>query len=525
MKNMILILLYSLLVFILPASEDWGKSADRLTREEMQSVIEFLGHDLLEGRAPGTRGGDLAERYMLSLFKTLGLKPGAANGYMQPFTLKGFQTQSLTITTGTHILRFPDDIVGDWTEEVNHFEFEGDAVFLGFGIRTDIWPWDDYKTTDLKDKILIIRVNDPGMYLPNVFEGKTLTYFGRWRYKIEQAMKSGARGILMIHTDETAGYGWPVVKNSWAKENLYLESALQTNLKFRGWIREEVLQRILLDKGIKLEDLYRKSLKPAFKPTSLPIRLKFAGVSKYRDTHARNVIATIPGKTSKEIVISAHIDHLGIESNGKGDTVFNGAIDNGAAVAAMIATAKILQEHAADLHYSYTFLACHAEEQGLLGSEYFVANRDRSNIVANINFESSPVWEEAKSIFAVGARYSTLEEVIKESATRMGLSYTEFSLGNQGFFYRSDQFPFAQFGIPSVWLSAGEDFASGKKHIGEFFVGGNYHTVKDEFNPEWPLDSLRQTVKLAILVIQKLDQEHLIPTWKGRLTFPTGKTR
>jgi Zn-dependent M28 family amino/carboxypeptidase len=186
----------------------------------------------------------------------------------------------------------------------------------------------------------------------------------------------------------------------------------------------------------------------------------------------------------------------------------------------MALVAKIVAESGITPYYGLTFLACQAEEEGLLGSQYYVANEECGRIVTNINFESTPVWEQSPDVFAVGARYSTLEDMVQKIAVAQGWAYNEFSLSDQGFFYRSDQFPFAHFNIPAVWLSAGENTASGRNKLGEFFKGGDYHTVKDEFNPEWELAGLRQTIKLALLLIEQLNLERQAPRWKTRLTFP-----
>ena len=503
------------LLILLLSGGDLADRAAKLTKEQMQSVIEFLGGDALEGRAPGTRGGELAENYMLSLFKFLGLKTR-----FQPFTLKGYQTRELTVESGRTRLANIQDVVGNYVRDEKAFSLEGEVVFAGFGIRTPIWSWDDYKKFDCRGKILIVRVNDPGLYLPQIFEGNVLTYFGRWSYKIEEAAKAGAAAILLIHTTPTAGYDWNVVKNSWGGESLYLPSSLRNDLKFRGWIREESLVAILKEKSIRLENLYRQSLQRKFRPVNLGIRIKIMGTNEFRQLETRNVIGEMPGQTKKNIVISAHIDHLGRNEKLAGDQIFNGAIDNSSAVAAMAMVAKIYAEAGITPHYGLTFLACQAEEEGLLGSQYYVANEDRSRMVANINFESTPVWEQSPDVFAVGARYSTLEDLLRKIAAAQGWAYSEFSLSDQGFFYRSDQFPFAHSNIPAVWLSAGENAASGRNKIGEFFKGGDYHTVKDEFNPEWELSGLRQTVKLALLLIEQLNLERQAPRWKTRLTFP-----
>jgi Zn-dependent M28 family amino/carboxypeptidase len=495
---------------------------NNLSKAEMQSIIEFLGHDLLEGRAPGARGGDLAELYIQSLCKFINLEPGFANGYLQPFKLKGFVLNELTMNAAGIDLNYPEDIVGSFPREENQFQLEAGAVFVGFGITTPLWDWDDFKNVDVKNKIIIARVNDPGMFIPGIFEGKVLTLFGRWMYHVEEAARRGAAGILMIHTDESAGYDWNVVKNSWSGEEPYLEKDLENNLKLRAWIKESCLRKILAAKKIDLDKLYAQSLKRNFKPVDLGFTIKVQGKNSFRDLMNNNVVAVIPGQTEKKIVISAHIDHLGMSpsKDGNGMNIFNGAIDNGSAVAALMLTAKILKEFQKDLYYTVVVLACNAEESGLLGSKYYVRTAsDRGNIIANINFESTPVWGKTSDFMAIGGQFSTLEDMLKSILEKEGLTYSYFSLVDQGFFYRSDQFSFARYNIPAIWISAGENDDSGEKKYTRFWKT-DYHTVRDDFNPQWELEGLKQTVKMAVLLIDHLNKTKEIPKWKNKLTFP-----
>lgn len=498
-----------------------AEQADNLTRPKLQSVLEFIGSDLFEGRAPGTRGGDLAEEYIKSLFKLLGLSPGTKNGYLQPFVLKGFTLSELEVKISGNRLEYLNEIVGTYTGPERNFSLTGDAIFVGFGITAAAWDWDDYKDADVRDKIVITRVNDPGMFQDDIFEGKVLTYFGRWTYHIEEAARRGAAGILLIHTNESAGYGWDVVKNSWSGEELYLESDPTNRLRFRGWVKESSLTNILSANNIDLNNLYAASQKKGFKPVDLGFKIGFRGLNKFRKVINNNVIGEIPGKSNKKIVLSAHIDHLGMNKN-RGDNIFNGAIDNGSAVAAMVLAAEILKDHENELDYTITVLACNAEEAGLLGSRYFIRNTDRENIIANINFESTPVWKRAKSIMGIGARFSTFEDIIQQIAAQQELGYSYFSLSNQGLFFRSDQFSFARYGIPSVWISAGEEEIDGSRNYTRFW-SNDYHTVRDEFNPAWELEGLKQTIRFTMLLINHLNKGKIKLRWKDNLSFPIEK--
>lgn len=501
------------------SKQSLAERTDHISKVELQSITELLGNDLYEGRAPGTRGGDLTEMYIRSLFKFMDLKPGNDSSYFQPFNMKGFSNKGFTVSAGGEQLKYMDDVVGTFSVPEEKVSLNAEAVFVGFGIKTELWDWDDYKNVDVKDKIIITRVNDPGINNPDIFEGKTLTYFGRWTYHIEEAARRGAAGILLIHTDETAGYDWNVVKNSWSGEELFIDSDLENNLKFRGWIKESSLGKVLEANGIKLADLYNDVDSRNFQPSDMGFKIKIEGGNNYRDVEVRNVVAEIQGKTDKRIVLSAHIDHLGIDHFKEGDNIYNGAIDNGSAIGAMLLTAKILKEHQDELHYSITVLACTAEESGLLGSKFYARNTDRESIVANINFESTPVWETSTSLMGIGARFSGFEEMITELADRDGLGYSSFSLSNQGLFYRSDQFSFARYGIPSVWISAGEEEISGERNYTVFW-GKEYHTVKDEYNPDWNLEGMRQTVKYALLLIDEINKTRRPPEMKKEVPFP-----
>jgi len=332
--------------------------AGQVSRAEMESLAELLGHDLYEGRAPGTRGGDLAQVTMQGLFKFMDLEPGAAGSYFQPFVMKGFSTYEMDLTVNGTSLNYPEEIVGNFTLEKEEAKLLGEAVFVGFGITTELWDWDDYKDSDVRDRIIITRVNDPGMVNPEIFEGNTLTFFGRWTYHIEEAARRSAAGILLIHTDESVGYDWNVVQNN-----------------------------------------------------------------------------------------------------------------------------------------------------------------DRSTIVANINFESTPVWGKSVIVMGIGARFSGFEPHIRKLAQRDGLEYSTFSLGNQGLFYRSDQFSFARYGIPSVWISAGEDEVSGTASYTGFW-GGDYHTVDDEFSPDWSLEQMHLTIRYALLLVDHINRTRTPPQLNQELPFP-----
>lgn len=521
-KNIVPPLFFAAIMSIVFSCGEGISEKPEVSTGEIRSVIEFLSQDHLEGRAPGTRGGEIAEEYMKSIFGILGIGPYRGE-YFQEFELAGFRIDSLSAEIGGLRLARGEDIVGTCVRGSGDFGISGEVVFAGFGITCATWGWDDYGDTSVKDKILIVRVNEPGRDDPDLFEDFDLTYYGRWTYKIEEAERRGAKAIILIHTDDSAGYGWHVVQNSWGGEEIYLPSTLDNNLDFRGWIREAKLREILEARNISLDELYTESEKRGFRPVKLGLFGEISGSASSRNFKTRNVVGYIEGSDEslkdKAIVLSAHIDHLGMNTSLKGDSVFNGAIDNGSAVAAMVATAKACQEMGGALRYPVIVLACQAEEAGLLGSRYFAESLDPSRGLVNINFESTPVWGRSRDFFGVGAKYSDIEDIMKKVLRRRGLEYSYFSMTDAGFFYRNDQFSFARRGMPSVWVSAGEDFESGVNHIREFFLG-DYHTVDDEFDPEWELESAKQTVEATLDIIDYINEHDPAISFKGRMAFP-----
>jgi len=499
---------------------EWA--TETISRRQMQSIVEFLSLDHLAGRAPGTAGAEIAERYIVSLMKLWDIEPYGED-YFQEFSLTGLTVSAMDIRLGGHALSFPDEAAGGFAETQQAVSVTAPLVFAGYGIVADDWQWNDYPPDSVRGKIVLVRVNDPHPEDPDKFEGPAMTYYGRWTYKIEEAARQGAAGILLIHTTESAGYGWHVVRNSWTGERLYLSQTLPSTLRFRGWIREEILRQRLAAAGVALDDLYRRSVTPGFAPVDLPITLTVSGEHSAREFQTRNVVGFIPAAHTADrneaIALSAHIDHLGVNPTLTGDQIFNGAVDNAAAVAAMMLSAKILKANQSSLRYPVIVLACEAEEAGLLGSQHFVESLAPGAVKTNINFESTPVGETARDIFAVGAGYSSLEECLQPVLQARALAYSRFSMVQHGWFYRSDQFSFARKGIPAIWLSAGEDYPSGKNWLRDFFEG-DYHTPDDEFDPAWDMGATIQTVHITIALIEYLNRVQPTLHWKARLPFP-----
>src|SRR5437899_2415057 len=349
----------------------------------MDAHLRFLASDLLEGRAPATRGGRLAAEYIAAQFQALGLQPAGANGtYFQPVALVGM-TPAPTLSWGkaggaSDTLAYRDAFVA-WGERPEaDLAASGEVVFVGYGIRAPEWQWDDYKGADLHGKVLLMLVNDPGLVDSTVFLGKILTYYGRWTYKLEEAARQGAAGAILVHTTESATYPWEVVRGSWSVEQFKLDQPAAQSLAFAGWVTADAAQAALARAGLSLDSLTRTAARRDFRPVATGLHVAVNIVSGVRRVSSENVVAKLPGSDptlAKQVVLfTAHWDHKGIGPVIHGDSIYNGAEDNASGVAALLAAAQALTQVAPRPRRTLLFVATTAEESGLLGSEAYVAS-------------------------------------------------------------------------------------------------------------------------------------------------------
>src|SRR6266852_5369343 len=330
----------------------------------MDAHLRFLASDLLEGRAPATRGGRLAAEYIAAQFQALGLEPAGANGtYFQPVALVGMTPQP-TLVLGDS-LAYRDQFVA-WAERPEaDISTTSDVVFVGYGIRAPEWQWDDYKGADLRGKVLLMLVNDPGLVDSTVFLGKILTYYGRWTYKLEEAARQGAAGAIVIHTTESATYPWEVVRGSWSVEQFKLDQPHSPSIAFAGWVTEANARTALSKAGLNLDSLTRTAARRDFRPIPTGITASVGVHSALRRVESENVVARLPGRdprlASQAVLITAHWDHKGIGPAIRGDSIYNGAEDNASGVAAILGAAKALMQLPRTAR-SIWFVATTAEE-------------------------------------------------------------------------------------------------------------------------------------------------------------------
>ena len=516
-----------------------------LNEDAIRARIKFLSSDLLEGRGTGARGGELAASYIASQMEALGLKGAGANGsFFQPAALVGVKADPNTKLTvsgrnGKESFKFADDYVaftGAQTEEV---DVDADMVFVGYGIDAPGQRWNDYKggPADYRGKILVMLVNDPPATTdePNLFGGKTLTYYGRWTYKYEEGARRGAAGVILVHTDQSAGYPWSVVRTSngsWRFDIARTAGDDTPFLKFRSWATDETARKIMKLAGQDLDDLRAKATSRDFQPVALNLKGKINLKSEVKRVEAPNVVGILPGSDPKlrdeYVVYSAHWDHFGIGAPDKtGDTIYNGALDNATGDACVLAIAEALSKLPAGQRprRSSLFLFTTAEEQGLIGSEWYTRHPlvPLGKTAADVNLDSMNVLGRTNDFIPLGAERSSLKAVVEAVARERGMRVSPDARPEQGSFYRSDHFPFAKVGVPSISLKEGNDYVGHTKEWGaEQFKAYNtahYHQPSDEYSDSWDFRGMLQETEIAMAIGMRIANDPAMPRFNPNDEF------
>lgn len=511
-------------------------AAQQINETTLRSHIQFLADDLLEGRAPGTRGGQLGERYIATQFELLGLKPGAkaADGspsWYQRFDILGVTSnvpKIMTFKNGAKALdlKFWDDFIAFTGEQkptvgVN----DAEIVFVGYGIEAPEQRWDDYKGVDVAGKILLMINNDPSND-PKLFAGKTRLYYGRWTYKYEIAARKGAAGAIIIHTVPSAGYKFQVVQTSWTGEQFELpQRANAPTVKIKAWTTAEASQKIVQLAGKNLDELRAKAERRDFKPVPLGVTLSLEMTNSIRSLKTANVVGVLPGRDpvlGKEYVVySAHHDHLGVGTPANGDSIYNGAADNASGTAAILAIAEAFARMPADQkpRRSIMFAAVAAEESGLLGSQKFCVDPPIAPgyMAANINIDGLNLIGRTKDLAIVGVGKSSMDQVVKDIAAWQGRVVEGDQFPDKGFFYRSDQFNFAKIGVPATYCDPGTEVIGkpagwGKEQV-EKWEATKYHQPSDEYEDSWNFAGAVEDTQLMFLVGLKVANAEQMPTW------------
>jgi len=497
----------------------------------LRADVKFLASDLLEGRAPATRGGKLAADYIAAQFQALGLQPAGPNGsYFQPVALVGMTPQP-TLTWGRagqlDSLTYREQFVA-WAERPEaDIASEGEVVFVGYGIRAPEWQWDDYKGMDLRGKVLLMMVNDPGLTDSTIFLGKILTYYGRWTYKLEEAARQGAAGAILIHTTESATYPWEVVRGSWSVEQFKLDQPHSPSIAFAGWVADGSARTFLAKAGLNLDSLTRSAAKRDFRPVATGLQASVRVHSALRRVQSENVVARLPGRDARRaneaVLITSHWDHKGIGPLIRGDSIYNGAEDNASGIAATLAVAKALTQLPRTAR-SIVFVATTAEESGLLGSEAYVQQPliPLARTAAVLNIDVTNVRGATRDIGARGVDRSSLGAMFEAAARAESLT-VENEPDLRGTFFRSDHFPFARAGVPALSIYAGDDFVGRPKGWGEeqenVYNQQRYHQPSDEYQPSFRYAGVAQEVRVIVRIARAIANDPNMPRWLSTSEF------
>ena len=513
----------------------------RFDSAKLRERVIRLSADDFEGRGPGTEGGKKAAQYIADQMKIAGIAPANKGSYFQNVPLVGVKadpTAKLEVSGkgGSKSFNFGDDFVASTGAQTANVSLNSELVFVGYGIDAPLYKWNDYKgpADQFKGKVLVMLVNDPPATKdePNLFGGKALTYYGRWTYKYEEGARRGAAGVLLIHTTDSAGYGWNVVRTSngnWRYEIARTKADKTPILPVKGWVTNDLAEKVFKLAGLDLEKLKKAAQRRDFTPVRVGMTAKLDLKSEVRHLTSPNVVGVVKGsdpKLSKEyVVFSAHWDHLGIgEPDKNGDRIYNGAYDNASGVAAVLGIGEVLamMPRGERPKRSIVIFSPTAEEQGLLGAEYYSTHPlfPLAKTAADINIDGVNFFGKVSDVVPLGADRSTLLDVIKGAAQERSMSVKPDSRPEQGFFYRSDHFPFAKVGVPSVNFQHGDSFIkplSGP--AAEFFrdyTAKYYHQTTDEYHDWWDMTAMIQEAEIALAIGVKVANDrqapHFLPT-------------
>src|SRR5262245_17990349 len=520
-----------------------------ISEDALRAHIKFLSDDRLEGRGTGSKGGETAALYVAEQFEALGLKGAGEKGsFWQPVSLVGVKAHPKTelrinSQNGSETFKFADDFVaftGAQTENVN---VNAEVVFVGYGIDAPEQRWNDYKGTaeDYRGKILVMLVNDPPATKaePDLFGGRRLTYYGRWTYKYEEAARRGAVGAILLHTNESAGYPWSVVRTSngsWRFDLARNASDKTPYLQVRSWMTDDAAHRMMRLAGMNLDDLRKQAASRDFRPVNLNLRASLNLNSEVKRVEAPNVVAILSGRDPKlrddYVVFSAHWDHLGIGPPDKtGDTIYNGALDNATGVASVLEIARVLSNLPLGERprRSILFLIPTAEEQNLLGAEWYARHPlvPIEKTAADINLDSMNILGPTRDFVPLGAERSSLKAIVEAIAKERGLRISPDPRPEQGSFFRSDHFPFAKVGVPSISLKEGDDYVGHSKEWGQQkfkeYNDAHYHQPSDEFHSDWNFQGMIQEADFALAIGRRVADANTMPKFNPNDEFARRK--
>jgi len=509
----------------------------------LSAIDKFISSDDFEGRGPATRAEPKVIDYIVGQYKALGLAPAGDDGGwtqavpMRRFALTGPIALSFTEGGQTKSLAQAEDIAVMTEVPVDHVAIkDAPLVFVGYGVKAPERGWDDFKGVDLHGKIMVVLINDPDFEADKTdgafgkFDGKSMTYYGRWTYKFEEAARQGAAGILIVHETAPAAYGWGVVKNSNTIPQFDIVRADPgaSHPVVQGWVQRPIAVNLFKAAGLDFEAERKAARQADFRP----VELKGASFSanyavKVETITTHNILAKLPGttKAGETVLYSAHWDHLGIGPPDKtGDVIYNGALDNASGVAGMLEIARVFAA-APRTQRTVAFMAVTSEEKGLLGSEYYGLHPifPLATTVANLNLDGAQVAGPAHNIEVQGIPKNTLVDMLEAGAKKQGRYLSTDAHPEQGHFFRADHFSLAKVGVPAITLGGGNDLFNGGVPAGEAaskdFVVNHYHQPSDEWSPSWDWRGAAIDLGLYYDLGCQLANSDIWPSWHADSEF------
>jgi Zn-dependent M28 family amino/carboxypeptidase len=502
--------------------------------EKYKEHVKTLASDEFEGRAPGTPGGEKTKNYIADHFASLGLS-SFGGSYLMPVNLTGINLIvdesyfNLSVNGEMMNVNYRSDVVYGTTRQIEEVAFEdSDLVFVGYGVNAPEYEWNDYKV-DVKGKTVVMLINDPGFELKGTeFNGKAMTYYGRWTYKFEEAARQGAAGVLIIHETAPASYPWGVVENGWSGEQLNLTFADQNldRSALEGWITLDLAEQLFAEMGTSYADMKSLALSKDFQPVTMEgMTLSSKMVNSIRTSDSHNVVGYVEGSEAPEefVLIMGHWDHMGVDTSLEGDQIYNGAVDNATGTAAVMHMAETFAQR--QPKRSVAFIGLTAEESGLLGSAYLVENApfEYRNVIGGLNLDAFPAIGKSKDITIIGYGASELEAVLDKHASVQGKYLAPDKSPEAGYFYRSDHINFAKKGIPMIYADPGIDLVNGGiakgLELAKNYTANDYHKPSDEVRDDWDWEGIEQDMDIFTNFIDDLANSGEYPNWYIKSEF------
>lgn len=538
MKNPTIIFIVIIISFLSFSCSDYKNAESTINVEDMTRIVSEFASDEFQGRKPFTQGEEKAVAFLEREYKRIGLEHIDNGSYIQEVPMVEVidvpdERMKINLRNAAIELKYKDDFVAFSKHLVDEIKIKNSSlIFAGYGIVAPEYNWNDYEGINVKGKTVVVLVNDPGFGTDNkdFFKGNEMTYYGRWTYKYEEAARQGAKGVLIIHETKSAGYAWSVVLNGAIQPKLYLQTE-DNNMSMcalEGWLTLNAANELFSLAGYDLSELKEKAKKPGFKAINIRSRLNINIHSTHKFATSKNLIGILPGKDRADevIIYSAHWDHLGIGPVVNGDSIYNGAVDNGTSISWMLEIAEAFANLKKQQSRTIMFLAPTSEEQGLLGSKYYTEHPlfPLNKTVANINNDLMLPYGANKDVMITGYGQSELENYVAKFAKKYDRYIMPDPNPQTGMYYRADHFSFARVGVPALFARGNCD---SREHGKEWslrketeWIKSYYHKQTDQYNPEtWNFEGIVEDAQLFFRIGYELSNETTFPKWKTGSEF------